>query len=143
VQQIQIGNTKSDKLPVKFGVPQGSILEPLLFILYINDPLMYIQNCQTDMYADDSTIHTSGTNIQELQVKVQDVLYCVEKWCEDNCMFINSNKTKCMIIGTRQNILSQEHEPYVTICSDILQNSSCEKLLGFKVDPQLNWASQV
>ena len=68
MQQIQIGNTKSDKLPVKFGVhvPQGSILEPLLFILYINDLPMYIQNCQTDMYADDSTIHTSGTNIQEL-----------------------------------------------------------------------------
>jgi len=66
VQQIQIGNIKSDKLPVKFGVPQGSILEPLLFILYINDLPMYIQNCQTDMYADDSTIHTSGTNIQEL-----------------------------------------------------------------------------
>ena len=58
-------------------------------------------------------------------------------------MFINSNKTKCMIIGTRQNIWSQEHEPCLTICSEKLQNSSCEQLLGIKVDPQLNWACQV
>jgi hypothetical protein len=80
----------------------------------------------------------SGTTIQELQVKVHDDLYCVEKWCEDNCMFINSNKTKCMIIGTRQTFLFQEHEPCLTICSYILQNSSCEQLLRIKVDPQLN-----
>ena len=95
------------------------------------------------MYADVSTIHISGTNIQELQAKVKDDLYCVDKWCEDTCMFINSNKTKCMIIGTRQHILFQQHESCLTICSDILQNTSCEKLLGIKIDPQLNWASHV
>ena len=142
-QQVQIGNTKSDQLPINFGVPQGSILGPLLFIIYINDLPLYIKNCQTDMYADDSTIHTSGSNIKELQVKIQQDLNCVEQWCHENNMFINSNKTKCMIIGTRQKLSSQENELCLTISSNKLQNSTCEKLLGIKVDQQLNWSSQV
>ena len=58
-QQVQIGNALSNKCPVKYGVPQCLILGPLLFILYIDDLPLSISNCNTDMYADDSTMHIS------------------------------------------------------------------------------------
>ena len=65
-----------------------SILSPLLFILYINDLPLSISNCNTDMYADDSTIHISGRNISDIQTKVQEDLNRIELWCKDN-MSIN------------------------------------------------------
>ena len=83
-QQVQIGNVLSDKCPVKYGVPQASILGPLLFILYINDLPWSISNCNTDMYVDDSTIHISGKNISDIQTKVQEDLNRIELWCKDN-----------------------------------------------------------
>jgi hypothetical protein len=86
-----IGNALYDKCPVKYGVPQGSTLGPLLFILYINDLLLSISNCNTDMHADDSTIHISGRNILDIQIKVQEDLNKIELWCKDINMFINCN----------------------------------------------------
>ena len=68
-QQVQIGNALSNKCPLKYGVHEGSILEPLLFILYIHDLPLSISNCNTDMYADDSTIHISGKIVQLYKLK--------------------------------------------------------------------------
>ena len=59
-------------------IPQSSILEPLLFILYINDLPLSISNCNTAMYADDSTIHISGENISDIHPKVQEDLNRIE-----------------------------------------------------------------
>ena len=67
--QVQIGNALSNKCPVKYGVPQCLILGPLLFILYINDLPLSISNCNTDMYADDFTMHISGKIVQLYKLK--------------------------------------------------------------------------
>ena len=66
---VQIGNALSNKCPVKYGVPECSILGPLLFILYVNDLPLSISNCNTDMYADDSTIHISENIFQLYKLK--------------------------------------------------------------------------
>ena len=140
-QQVQIGNALSNKCPVKYGVPEGSILAPLLFILYVNDLPLSISNCNTDMYADDSTIHWE--NISDIQTKVQEDLNRIELWCKDNNMFINCSKTKCMTVGTKQKLAFQNEELFLTINSEQLQHSTCKKLLGIKIDSNLNWKNQI
>ena len=142
-QQVKIGNTKSKKLYVCYGVPQGSILGPLLFILYINDLPLYIKNSASDMYADDTTIHLCGRDLKTLECKMQADLFEIQKWCDNNNMFINCNKTKCMVIGTRQNCNARANDPVLYINDNILQNSPCEKLLGVKIDSHLCWGKQV
>ena len=142
-QQVYIGSVCSEQLPIKYGVPQGSILGPLLFILFINDLPLYIKNCCTDLYADDSTIHLAGKDFITLQSTVQEDLLSVEDWCNDNNMFINTNKTKYMIIGTKQKVMSLNMENVLTINNEILESSICESLLGVKIDPTLNWNNQI
>lgn len=142
-QQVQIGNTCSNKMSIKYGVPQGSTLGPLLFILYINDLPLYMKNCCFDLYADDSTMHLSGKCFQTLQSLVQEDLNNVEQWCGDNNMFINPNKTKYMVIGTKNKVAPYYNESVLRIENEMIQISSCEKLLGIKIDPSLTWTSQI
>ena len=142
-QQVHINNQFSDKKIINFGVPQGSILGPILFVLFINDLPLHIKNCHTDLYADDTTMHTSGKTIADMQLKVQDDLQCVEKWCHENSMFINSDKTKCMVIGTRQRLRLNQADPVLTIENNILQKSSIEKLLGVRIDYNLSWTGHI
>ena len=119
------------------------LLDPLLFIIYINDLPLSIKNCKTDLYADDTTLHKSGKDLEDLQVKVQQDLTNVEQWCERNNMFINTEKTKCMLICTKQRQMSLNNQPLLLINSEILKFSECEKLLGVKIDKNLSWKAQI
>ena len=71
---------------------------------------MCIENCHTELYADDTTVHKSGKCINDINNEMQQDLLKVETWCKTNNMFINTNKSKCMVIGTRQRLAGQNCE---------------------------------
>ena len=85
---------------MSYGVPQGSILGPLLFCLFINDLPLYVNNGYADLYADDATLYDIQNSIEDIENNLQIALDRLNTWCKCNGMFLNSSKTKIMLVTT-------------------------------------------
>ena len=83
-QLVQIGNTKPTIMEMKSGVPQWSSLGPILLIMYINDMVYSCPDKAVDLYTDDSTLRKSGTNINDIQNRLQNDLNRINSWCKYN-----------------------------------------------------------
>ena len=99
-QLTRANSTYSDILPVTCGVPQGSILGPLMFILYINSLPDAMLNADVFLYADDTAIVCSGTDEQEIVTEMKRQLNCASVWLKDHRLSLNLGKTKGMFFGT-------------------------------------------
>ncbi|XP_046750156.1 uncharacterized protein LOC124413536 [Diprion similis] len=91
-------NIMSKKRVTKHGVPQGSVLGPILFVLYINDIVNQLEYCKCKMFADDTVIYVSGNDECEIERKLNDDLKNISRWLYKNGLRLNTNKTKFMII---------------------------------------------
>ncbi len=135
-QCVQFKGKMSVTRPVTHGVPQDSILGPLLFIIFMNDLPLYV-NSDIDMYADDSTLHTAAKTLDELELILNND---VSKWCKQNRMVANTEKTKCMLITTFQKATKLPRTDLNIILDNVtLDNVDSEKLLGVIVDKYLTW----
>ena len=103
----------SSKESVQYGVPQGSVLGPIPFSLFISDLPLHTKDISVDgdMLADYTTLHTSGKDMQ-IRSNMQDSLDQVSSWCDNNHMVINPIKTKSMTIAARQ---KHQLSPYHSI----------------------------
>ena len=143
LQQVVKGSIKSNLLEIKQGVPQGSILGPLLFLVFINDLPLHVEHSNTDLYADDTTLHFTYSNIDTIHKKLQDDLDIIQLWCSNNKMKINPTKTTSMLIGSHQKLSKIIYAPQFKICNSSIKNVESEKLLGIKIDKSLDWNIQV
>ena len=143
-QRVSLGSHLSDPAYVTCGVPQGSILGPLLFLIFINDlPLALKQSAAVDLYADDTIFYDFQTNIDQLQSNLQLTLNSLQDWCRQNGMVINTEKTKVMLITTRQKRQRLQKSVLSLRYSDIdIRMSTCDKILGVFVDENLLWNDQ-
>ena len=91
---------------VECGIPQGSLLDPLLFRIFINDLPLHItnENVVCDIFADDNFIHSCGSDLQSIQNVLQEDLNDVSKWCDQNRTVIRHHKAKCMGLTTKHHI---------------------------------------
>ena len=79
-QRVQYGKELSSSLPLDHGVPQGSLLGPLLFVIHINDLPQCLLHSSISMYADDTVIYYSGSEVSNIRENLQEELNRVEQW---------------------------------------------------------------
>ena len=141
-QRVSLNDNLSEAADVIHGVPQGSILGPLLFLLFINDLPLYLQNTFTfvDLYADDTTIYFSNADKLELEKNLQSSLNCLQKWCRENSMTLYIDKTKVMLIASRQKRTVLGDTVLNLQYNDIyMKMTTSDKVLGIYVDNNLMW----
>lgn len=144
-QYVYLNGKMSTVGSVKHGVPQGSILGPLLFSIYINDLPLHITN-QTvtcSLFADDATLDSSAKDVPSISANLQSSLDEVSNWCDDNFMVPNPAKTESMLVTSRQK--HQTHPPplQLSLCSHSIEQVATHRLLGVTLDNELSWAPHV
>ncbi len=138
-QKVKIDDATSSSLPITCGVPQGSILGPLLFTLYINDLSGVVKHSKVVLYADDTALFVSGKSVSEIQLGLSEDIDAVGKWLQENKLTLNAKKTKVMMFGSQQR-LSRVHEGLeIKINGEILEQVTHFKYLGLWFDGVLNW----
>ena len=138
------GSFSSEKL-IKYGVPQGSILGPLLFCIFINDlPLCLSDpNVSCDLFADDTSLHCNSSTLTEVQKSLQNSLNNVTEWCQENFMLLHPNKTKCMIITSRQKHQTNSFTLKLSLKDKMIDQVKEHKVLGVIIDNELKWQTQI
>ena len=137
-QYVKVNNANSDTKAVKCGVPQGSVLGPLLFIIYINDIANSCKDGLFRIFADDTGIFCQSTNMKTLVSKVENIIEKINKWFTVNKLTLNVDKTSYIIFRSSRN--TNANPPDSIRCGDIqIQRESKVKYLGIILHEHLNW----
>ena len=142
-QSTCINGVNSDQAYITCGVPQGSVLGPMLFLLYINDLCDVILNCSTFLYADDTVLVANALDIQAAHAQLQIDLDNVAGWCKFNKLSINIKKTKSMIVGSRHKVKNHIAIPRLQISGRPLEYVYQYKYLGVTIDEILSFNSHL
>ncbi|XP_045471754.1 uncharacterized protein LOC123678662 [Harmonia axyridis] len=136
---------KSDIKINNTGVPQGSILGPILFIIFINDIERIFDaqtiSCFMTIFADDTNLLVSDSSYPRLLQKMFVLLEKIQDWFEENDLILNAEKTKVVLFRTPQQRIQRPDK--ITMLSQDLKPDQCTKFLGVFIDEHLNWTEQI
>ena len=142
-QKCQLGDVMSSERHVTCGIPQGSILGPFLFLLYINDLPECLQKATLRLFADDTNLTVAGESIEEVELAMSNDLHCVHKWMLANKLSLNSSKTEFLLIGSNHRLKNLINQPNIKIDQDKIKQVHYSRLLGVQIDEKLTWNKHV
>ena len=145
---VQIDDNKSELCTVNFGAPQGSIMGPLIFNLYVTDLQSCMDNVKCHQYADDTTFykHCKPVDLQSTVTELSTGMGKLEVWSREANLIINPEKTEVMLLSTSQ--LSKVHHLDIANIDIAANNTTLKrvpttKLLGSHIHEHLNWEENV
>jgi hypothetical protein len=145
-QSVVIGNVRSAANPLLCGVPQGSVLGPVLFSLYVQplSDVISAHRCYFHKYADDTELSKSAPpeDFCSVQADIQSCIVDVLSWMNSNKLKLNTDKTELMPVGTPSRIRAVGGEGMVIGGSDVAFDTSV-KYLGVKIDQTLSMQDQI
>ena len=137
---VSCHNTLSEKSTISIGVPQGSVLGPLLFLIYVNDINRHVYLGACNLYADDTLVCCNGSTMSELKHNIQQCVSDIHEWYDQNKLVINKSKSSVMLATTRQRILHIENNDLdVYIGYYKLVQTDCIDYIGLKIDETISW----
>ena len=122
-----------------YGVPQGSVLGPLLFTIYVNSLPSVLSTCSVHCYADDVTLWFSSKKSEAILHELQQGVNEVVKWFHCNKLFVNGAKTKWMMLGTSQKLSALGAIPDINLDDQAISRVHSFTLLGLTLDPELHF----
>ena len=137
-QFVTISQVNSDFQHMELGVPQGSVLGPLLFLLYINDLHSTIKFCSTRHFADDTNLLIKNKSLKQLKKHLNFDLRQLVSWLKSNKISLNTSKTETLIFRHPNKVINYDLK--VKMQGKRLYPSKYVKYLGILIDPHLNWS---
>ena len=136
-----VNGVTSEWKDVTRGVPQGTILGPLLFTLFVNDMPAVVKRCTIHQYADDATIYASSKDSRKVGSALEEDLERIANWISANGLVMNIAKTQLMVLSRRGR--QAKEKVNVRVDEVDLPQQEHMKLLGVVVDNELKWKQQI
>ena len=139
MQGTSVNKSRSDRNPIRVGVPQGSLLEPRLFASFVNDLPDSIASGEVYVYADDTTIYVVGNTVNDI-TELQAVLDQVNSWCLSNRLIVHEGKSEAMVLSTTPFVGPLKHLRWG---EDTIRYVSSTNCLEVTIDDKLSWSQHI
>ena len=140
-QTVSVSGIKSSSKPILHGVPQGSVLGPLLFLIYVNDLHVAIPYSLTNLFADDTMLLNQSKTLKSLAKKTNIDLKCLNNWLNANMISLNCKKSELLLFHPSRKPSTFEFK--VKINGSRLYPSDSVKYLGIIFDSGFNWGPHI
>ena len=140
-QLVKFNGIKSEKMTITTGVPQGSVLGPLLFLLYINDIQYCSELVSVILFADDTNVLYSHTCLKTLNEILQIEMKKITNWLNVIKLFLNATKTKFILFRSRNK--KSKHDLYISINEENIKQVKNITFLGIVIDEFLTWRDHI